>query len=48
MVHKGFKKLEKKEEVAIKKIVEGVKVLQNVEKQEKKLVKRYKKMHKGM
>ena len=47
MVHKKeFAKLEKKEEVAIKKIAEGVRVLQNVEKQEKKLVKRYKKMRK--
>jgi hypothetical protein len=48
MAHKEFKKLENKEEKAIKKIAEGVKELQMVEKKEKILVKKYKKMHKEM
>lgn len=47
MAHtKAWKKLEAKEKHAIGEIKEGLKQLESVEKQEKKLAKKIKKMHK--
>ena len=47
MVHEGFKKLEARENKAIKMIAEGVEELKKVEKKEKKLAEKYGKLHKN-